>query len=278
MSLRRLIVNADDFGFTRDVNRGIVEACERGILRATTLMANGDAFDDAVEQAARTPSLDVGCHLTLVGGRSVADPGKSLPGSVGELLPGLLGRWSLAALEEELSAQVEKIRAAGLRPSHVDTHKHTHLAPPVLDAVLAVAKRYGIAWVRRPFDLPLTAAAAGAPWKRRVVSRLLGGLNGRFERKLAAAGRRSTDHFAGFQITGLFRAAEIAALLRALPEGLTELMTHPGFCTAELNAAPTRLRQSRQIELEALTSPVALRAAEEAGVEITSYAALEPAR
>ena len=70
---RRLIVNADDFGFTRDVNAGIVEACERGILRATTLMANGEAFEHAVDLAARTPQLDIGCHLTLVGGASVAD-------------------------------------------------------------------------------------------------------------------------------------------------------------------------------------------------------------
>ena len=247
-------------------------------MRATTLMANGDAFDDAVALAARTPRLDVGCHLTLVGGFSVASPGRPLPRSTLELIAGFGGRWSRAAIEEELSAQVEAIQAAGIRPTHLDAHKHTHLAPPVLHAALAVARRYGVGWVRRPFDLPLTAAAARAPWRRRAVNRLLRGLQGRFERKLAAAGCRATDHFAGFQMTGLFRAVELVELLQALPEGLTELMTHPGFCGEELRSARTRLKQSRRAELDALTAPATLRAVEELGVEITSFAALGPRR
>src|SRR5690606_23455506 len=129
-----------------------------------------------------------------------------------------------------------------------------------------------------PFDLPLTAAAARSPWKRRAVSRLLGGLDGRFQRRLAQAGCRSTDHFAGFQMTGLYRARELAGLIEALPDGLTELMTHPGYCGAELRAAPTRLKESRQAELDALTSDEVRRAVERGGVEITSYARLGPAR
>ena len=87
---RRLIVNADDFGFTHDVNAGIVEARRRGILRSTTLMANGAAFDDAVRLARENPDLDVGCHLVLVGGRSLSRPGELLPKSLSELI------WRLA--------------------------------------------------------------------------------------------------------------------------------------------------------------------------------------
>lgn len=271
---RRLIVNADDFGFTRDVNTGIVEACERGILRATTLMANGAAFDHAVELAKRTPQLDVGCHLTLVSGQSALDPNAALPASVARLVWRIAQGWSAAAIEAEFAAQIEKLLADGIQPTHLDTHKHTHLLPRVLDAVLQVARRYEIPWIRRPFDLPLTAAASRAPWKRRAVNRALGGLNGRFQRKLNAADCRSTDHFAGFQITGQFRAHELAALIRALPKGLTELMTHPGHCTAELLAASTRLKQSRAEELAALTSQEVQQAIQESGVEITSYAQL----
>lgn len=273
---RRLIVNADDFGFTRDVNDGIVEACERGILRATTLMANGAAFDHAVELARRTPQLDIGCHLTLISGRSVADPAQELPTSVGGLLRRLAGGWGTDAIEAELSAQVEKIQAAGLRPTHLDAHKHTHIVPRVLEAVLRVARRYEIPWVRKPFDAPLTASSA--PWKRRAVSRLLGGLDRGFQRRLAATGCRSTDHFAGFQITGLYRTEELAELIRSLPDGLTELMTHPGHCTDELRAQATRLKQSRAVELAALTSDAVRHAVEESGVEITSYAQLARAR
>lgn len=273
--MRRLIVNADDFGFLEDVNDGIAQAFDRGILRATTLMANGDAFDHAVETAKARPELDVGCHLTLVQGRSAADPGRRLPESVGQMLVSGVGKWA----EEECCAQIEKIQAAGIAISHLDAHKHTHLFPPVLEAVLSAGKRYGIEWVRRPFDIPLTAAAARSPWKRRLASRLLGGLSRRFDRKMRKAGLRATDAFAGFQMTGLYHAEQLADLIRALPAGTTEFMCHPGLCGEQLRAARTRLKQSRAYELEALTSEQVRRAVEESGVEITSFRALavEPA-
>jgi predicted glycoside hydrolase/deacetylase ChbG (UPF0249 family) len=91
---------------------------------------------------------------------------------------------------------------------------------------------------------------------------------------LAARGCRSTDHFAGFQITGRYTAADLARLIRALPEGSTEFMCHPGFCTDELRAAPTRLKESREKELLALTSTEVRAALHESGVELVSYRAL----
>jgi predicted glycoside hydrolase/deacetylase ChbG (UPF0249 family) len=260
---RRLIVNADDFGFTRDVNLGIVEAHRRGILTAATLMANGPAFEHAVELARENPGLDVGCHLVLVGGKSVANPARKLPGTVRRL--GLaMGAW----MEHELEAQVERILAAGLRPSHLDTHKHTHFAPPVLKAVCRIAQRYGIPWVRRPFDLPLVAAAS---LRLRAVNAALRPLRTPFDRTLRRYGCRTTDYFAGFQITGRFRAGELAALIRALPDGLTEFMCHPGYYTEELRSAPTRLKESRAEELAALISGEVRRAVEEAGVRLVSF-------
>jgi len=248
---RRLIVNADDFGFTADVNRGIVDAHRRGILTATTLMANGAAFDDAVRLARETPTLDIGCHFVLVGGRSMLPPHDPLPATVTELLRALVAR--RIRVYDELAAQLDRIREAGIRPTHLDTHKHTHLAPPVLDAVARLARRSGIVWVRRPFDLPITAS--GVPWSKRAVSRGLSLMRRRFHRVLESYGCRTTDHFAGFQITGRFRTAELIALLRSLPDGLTELMTHPGYCGPELLAARTRLKKSREDELAALTAP-----------------------
>jgi predicted glycoside hydrolase/deacetylase ChbG (UPF0249 family) len=120
-----LVVNADDFGFTRDVNAGIVDAYGTGILRATTLMANGEAFADAVALARANPALDIGCHLVLVQGRSVANPGTTLPDTVTDLLRAL----ALRRIDpyRELRAQVVHILEAGMEPSHLDTHKHTHL-------------------------------------------------------------------------------------------------------------------------------------------------------
>ena len=264
-----LVVNADDFGFTPGVNRGIVAAHREGILTATTLMANGAAFDDAVRLARENPSLDIGCHLMLVGGNSVLAPYAPLPKSPLELLRALAaGR---IRLYDELAAQVRKIVAAGLQPTHLDTHKHTHLAPPVLDAVVRIAEEFRIRWVRRPFDLPLTARSAGVAWSKRLTARALSTLRGRFQRVLARRGCRATDHFAGFQITGRFRTAELVQLIRHLPDGVTEFMCHPGYNDAELQAAPTRLKASRQLELDALVAPETRAALADSGVELANY-------
>jgi predicted glycoside hydrolase/deacetylase ChbG (UPF0249 family) len=264
--VRKLVVNADDFGFTRDVNRGIVAAHRDGILTSTTLMATGAAFDDAVSLASENPALDIGVHLVLVG-----EP--PFPITMAQLIrETLLGR---IRIYEELRAQVRRILDAGLEPTHLDTHKHTHLLPPVLDAVARLSEEYKIPWVRRPFDFPLNPAARPAiGWAKRTTSHALGMVRGRFARVLARHGCRSTDHFAGFQITGRYNAAELAQLIRELPAGSTEFMCHPGICGDELRGARTRLKESRERELRALTSPEVRAALAESGVELVSYRGL----
>lgn len=259
---RQLIVNADDFGFARDVNRGIIEAHTSGILTATTLMANGAAFDDAVGLARGHPSLDIGCHLVMVQGPSLARRGVDLPSSIPQLIRQVLSK--KIDPYAELRPQIAKVLDAGLRPLHLDTHKHTHLWPSVLDAVARLSEEFRIPWVRRPFDLPLSAG--GVPWTKRAISRGLSSMRKQFHSKLRAHGCRTTDHFAGFQITGRYRAAELAALIRSLPPGLTEFMCHPGLCTDELRGCATRLKESREQELQALTSAEVRHAIAESGV------------
>lgn len=259
--MKRLIVNADDFGFTRDVNEGIVHACREGILTATTLMATGAAFEHATALARETPQLDIGVHLVLVGAE------QGYPATVGRLIQAIaLGR---IRIYDELLAQVRRVIDAGVRPSHLDTHKHTHLLPPVLDAVTHIASEFKIPWIRRPFDLPLHAARAG--WQTRLVSNGLGVIRGNFQRAIAKRGCSTTDYFAGFQMTGRYDAQELAALIRSLPDGLTEFMSHPGFCTGELMAARTRLKESRRRELDALTSGEVRAALKDSGVQLTCY-------
>ena len=256
--MRFLVVNADDFGFTRDVNRGIVEAHRNGILTATTLMAVGDAFDDAVRLARENPRLDVGCHLVLVG-----SPG--FPQTVPQLILAVRG----LPVYDLLRAQVRKIVDAGVEPTHLDTHKHTHLLPPVLDAVARISEEFKIPWVRRPFDFPMEAGGIG--WTKRAVSKAFGVVRGRFEPALSRHRCRSTDHFAGFRITGNYDAEYLQKLIHELPEGSTEFMCHPGVCTDELRSQRTRLKESREAELRALTSPVVRRALEAENVRLVNY-------
>jgi predicted glycoside hydrolase/deacetylase ChbG (UPF0249 family) len=271
---RRLVVNADDFGFTPDVNQGVIEAHRHGILTSTTLMANGDAFEDAIRLARETPSLDIGCHLVLIGGHSLVT-GRPFPLTAPQLVAAL-ARGQLRVYDE-LAAQVRRILDAGIRPTHLDTHKHTHLAPPVLDAVARIGEAFDIRWVRRPFDFPLTTLRGAVPAIKRVTSNGLGLLRRRFHRVLARYGCRTTDHFAGFQITGRFQTKELVELIGVLPEGSTEFMCHPGRCGEALRNARTRLKESRERELEALIARETRDALERGGIELVGFGGLNSA-
>ena len=272
MSVRKqLVVNADDFGFTPDVNEGIVEAHRKGILTATTLMANGEAFEHAVGLARHIPSLDVGCHMVLVGGRSLLS-GKLLPPAVSSLLAALVRRQ--IDVYAEMRAQLEQILEAGIRPTHLDTHKHTHLAPPVLEALARLGEEFGIRWVRRPFDLPLQPRShplSGPPRLKRFTSRAIGLLGPRFHNAIERHNCRTTDYFAGFLVTGRLETRQLVDLLEALPEGSTELMCHPGRCELALRSARTRLKESREAELRALTAPQVREAVARAEIELVNY-------
>ncbi len=239
--MKSLIINADDFGFTHDVNAGIIHAHRNGVLTSTTLMANGAAFDDAVRLARDTPSLDIGCHLVLVQGPSVLT-GKPLPDKLSLLLVALAKKQ--LDIYAELRAQIERILQAGLRPTHLDSHKHTHIVPAVFRSVVQLANEFGIPYVRLPLD-------ESVPFARHPVA-----LAGRYYRRLARDHNVCmTDHFLGFRLTGSLTERSFAAALSRLPSGTTEFMCHPGFAGAELHAASTRLKESRVRELEALTSP-----------------------
>jgi predicted glycoside hydrolase/deacetylase ChbG (UPF0249 family) len=236
LTQRYLTINADDFGFTHDVNAGIIEAHRQGVLTSTTLMANGDAFEDAVKLAAEEPSLDVGCHLVLVQGQSTLS-GRPLPATLSQLVPMVVaGKLDAYA---EFRSQIEKILLTGIRPTHLDSHKHTHLLPKVFRAVVRLAKEYSIPYVRLPVDTSLPLA----------------GMIRRYYQRMSSA-VKTTDHFLGFRLTGRLTEATFAQALLRLPEGTTEFMCHPGRLGNELAAAQTRLKESRVRELEALLSPL----------------------
>jgi hopanoid biosynthesis associated protein HpnK len=263
--MKQLIVNADDFGYTPGVNRAIAEASRAGgggIITATSLLANAAAFDDAVELARRTPELDIGCHLNLVEGRPVApaaevagllDRAGNFAGASALALALLSGRARLEQIERECAAQVERVIAAGIRPSHLDTHQHTHLHPRVARAVARTARRFSIRWVRRPFES--ISLAGHGKFKRRLLAGGLKVLAGSFDRVMTEQGIQSTRHFTGFVLTGRLTAEALRLTLERLPEGTTELMCHPGYADAALTGAATNLREHRQRELDALRDP-----------------------
>jgi len=167
---------------------------------------------------------------------------------------------------EELLAQVRRIVRAGIRPTHLDTHKHTHLLPPVLEAVARLAQEFRIGWIRRPFDFGIDR---GARITKSAVALGMRVTKPHFVRALGSV--KTTDHFAGFQITGTLGEANLIATLERLPEGLTEFMCHPGKLGPELRAAATRLKDSRERELAALVSPQVRSAITRLGIDLVDY-------
>ena len=152
--MRRLLVNADDFGLSPGVNRGILAAFRDGILTSTTMLVNLPCFDDAVSLAVANPGLPVGIHLSLLWGSPVSDPATVpslvernglFPRSLAVLVRRyFLGGLQLDQVRTEFRAQIERFKRAGLTPTHVDTHKHVHCLPGVLDALADVAKELSI--------------------------------------------------------------------------------------------------------------------------------------
>ena len=262
--MNHLIINADDFGLTAGVNRAILELHEAEVLTSTTLMAKAAATEEAIELARSMPSLGVGCHVVLVDGEPVL-PARELPTLVdqrtgrfhptlGPFLPRLLsGRIRRSEIEAEAAAQIALLQSRGVALTHIDTHKHVHMFPKVLRPVLRAATAAGIRIVRNPFEPGWSLRATpGAPWLRRAEVTLLRRLEGAFRRIVAKEGFATTDGAIGVLATGTLDAVTVASLLRNMPGGTWELVSHPGYNDAELARAYTRLRASRETEREAL--------------------------
>jgi predicted glycoside hydrolase/deacetylase ChbG (UPF0249 family) len=263
----RLIVNADDFGLTRGINRAVAELHDAGAITSATLMANGPAFDDAVAIALARPSLGVGCHVVLTDGIPLSHPGSipSLLGADGKTFRPSVADFALAVLRgrihpddiaREAFAQVQRLQRAGIDVTHLDTHKHTHMLPNVVRPLLFVAQRTGVHAIRNPFEHDWSAATGRTEMIRRIEIRLAR----RFLAPSFNALQPLRDHAIettggtlGICATGNLRRETLAAILHAMPaEGTFELVTHPGYNDADLNAVDTRLRATRDIERLAL--------------------------
>lgn len=263
----QLILNADDFGLTAGVNRSILELAASGALTSTTLMATGDAFDDAVQSAKRQTNLGIGCHVLLVDGRPAAPPEKirSLLAKDGAFRPTLgqfvrdllLGRVREEEIEVEACAEIQRLQHAGVAVTHVDTHKHTHMFTAVLRPLLRAAQRCGIAAVRNPFEPDWALhTTPGAPALRRLEVRLLRTQRATFLRLVRQAGLATPDGAIGVLATGTLDTTTLQSLIAALPEGTWELVCHPGYNDASLAKVRTRLRESRETEHTALLETI----------------------
>lgn len=233
--MRRLIVNADDFGLTRGVSAGILAAHRHGIVTSTTILATC-AIDADLAAGARESGLGLGLHVNLTLGRPLTRAA-SLVDEGGRFIRDArraAARAEVTHIEAEVDAQVEHFLNLMKRtPTHLDSHHHVGLLPPVREVVLAVARRLGV---------PVRSQDATARARARAV------------------GLRTPDHFFGESGPAAYwTPARTLSHLRGLPPGVSEFMTHPGWFDDDL--AFSRYARQREVELVALGTPAARAAA-----------------
>ena len=277
--MKQLIINADDLGLTSGVNRGILRAFQDGIVTSASLLVTGSAFEEAVTLARQNRELDVGLHLTLVEERAVlgrqalptlVDETGRFPRTSGEFFRrAVLGRISWDEVEREVAAQIARFQKAGLRLSHINSHQHLHMFPPVLQIVRRLTRKMDNVWIRNPVG----------PWRKapgvrmeRWVQQLGLNLTCLATRGLHDPPLQQMPHgMYGFEVSGRLTRSALEQILRKIPDGLYELICHPGEDDAETRTRYSHWGYRWAEELEALTARETRVVLQEQGIVLTSF-------
>ncbi len=269
-AVRRLIVNADDFGRSASINQAVIRAHREGILTTASLMVNEAGYDEAVALARENPRLGVGLHLTLLCGHSALGSAE-IPGLVngcGEFSdsPVTVGwryfasRKLEAQLRDEIEAQFKKFRQTGLHLDHVNGHLHLHLHPKVFKILMDHAEEWGITHLRLTRDpFWLNAHLASGRWLYRTSHALIYRLLSRWAR--TALERRRIKHTSvvfGLLQNALVDETYVTQLLPALQSGDSELYSHPSL-------------DEFKNEFDALISPRVRALVDKLGIQLIRY-------
>jgi len=283
----QLIVNADDFGMSKEVNEAVVHAFKKGVLTSCSLMVMGEAFDEAVHLAKENRGLGVGIHLVTVMGRSVL-PRSEIPALVNEkgffsCHPGFAGlkyyfsRRARAQLRKELAAQFEKFQSTGLPFSHIDAHLHMHVHPVIFNAAVELGEKFGVRRMRVPQDeLALALRFDRSSFLKKIILSLLFSLLVRFmRRKLKARHFVFPERVYGNFQSGKMDETYFLYALENLRAESNEIYFHPALHDAGRKSdeqLPSR------IEYEALTSHRVIEQLRHLKIRLTNYFELEPCR
>lgn len=254
---RFLIVNADDCGFDTPTTDGVFDAHLNGIISSTSVVVNFDGFSYAARRLQEVPSLKAGVHLNFYQGKPVLEPAK-VPSLInpltGEFDPSIqkAGQISPSHLKSEFKAQIEKFLAAGLTPTHLDNHRpEIYLDVPLFTAVIDLAAEYRLP-IRMPFDNGFASgdqkltSMTGVPWE------MVNTRGKQIREEIVKRGIACPDYFC-YEFTTKGRTVEsLCEIIRTLPEGISEICTHPGY-VGDRQIQELKVLQSKQVK-EALTT------------------------
>ena len=278
--MKWLIVNADDFGLHSAVNHGIIEGYEKGCIRSTSFIAAGAAAEEAAALAQKHPGLGVGIHLTLVAEHPVLPPsevpsliwknGRFLPDHVAFIRRYMTGGVRREELYAECEAQILRAKKMGFHLTHIDSHQHLHVLPGVVKVILALAKKYGFTKMRLPAEpflftggYPTSAGRYAAKCGLTSCARMA-------KNAIRNAGIVTPDSFFGMLAGGHLYTPHFLSILRALPNGVTEIMVHPGKDNRILDDI-YHWAYHWEEELASVTSAEAMKMIEELQIRLISY-------
>lgn len=281
--MRKLIINADDFGLHKNINSGIIKGFESGVITSTSIMPNACDFNHAVNLALQNSRLGVGLHLTLVGETPVCSF-KKVPSLITEHnqffsnYPHFLWRFitqqiRLTEIKSEFSAQIEKVIVAGITPTHLDSHQHLHILPGIIDIVIELAKHYKIAAIRIPDEAYFFTGKFPFSCSRLIGRSGLTLLARAARRKGRKHGIQMPDHFYGMLAGGNMSEEHLLNIIETLPSGTSEIMIHPGEDDCELENQFC-WNYNWQAELSAITSPHVMQSIQRNKVRLISFGEL----
>jgi len=288
--MKSIIINADDFGLSRSINRGIIQAYKEGVLTSSSLLVNMPGFEDAVNLIKDNPGLDIGLHINFFRGRPVMPPDKTatITDAKGFFLQDVFSiatkiyqrRISLKELEAECEAQIKMALDKGINITHLDSEKHLHLISHVYNIVVKLAKKYGINKIRNINEYP-------------YISRFL--LNGKHifnsslcktailqllsmcRKKINSLNSiKTADYSFGLWDSGSMTLSKYKRLFEHLANGTTEILCHPGYIDEEwrkppLNREKYYMTLNREEELAALLSPRLKEIIQKLNIRLTNY-------
>ena len=275
--MKYLIVSADDLGLSESITRGIIKGYEEGIVTSLNIIPAGEAFYDAMELIRAVKPKEISAHLTLTepGPVTEADKVPSLltkEGSFHESYPGFLidffsGKIDLGQIYIELKNQLERLKTSGLPITNLSSHQHIHMLPGILEIFIRLAKEYNIPSIRYPRkDVLLYPYLLQKIFKKII----LGYFSGKMKKAFDEASIRYTDNFLGFLDSGNIREELLIKMLSTLPEGTTELVTHPGFISSYVLDRCIFHRHC-ETDLAALTSRRVKKTIADKGIKLISF-------
>jgi predicted glycoside hydrolase/deacetylase ChbG (UPF0249 family) len=229
--MKYLIVTADDLGLAESINEGIAKACREGIVNSVSVIPTGEAFVDAVRVVKDLGLKEIGAHLALTETKPLLCSSKFYKNHNRLFRDIFLGKVDLECVRGELKAQLELLKTAGVKITHINSHEHIHMLPEILNIFISLAREFSIPALRYPRrDRAIRAFNTGDLYRKSILSYFSAQAAGSFK----GSGLLYTDSFLGLLDAGRLKEDLLIGMLGGLKDGVTELVCHPGFLSPEV--------------------------------------------